>query len=344
MLVLVARGAANAAGENIFMRFEPPLAKIPKCSNSSRLHDACWTVNTRNWMTYDPAVSDSGSFLYISKNAYAETASYLQQDVLSLPPKCTVTSNIKCAGAVRMEALMLSISRLQQPRKPSMTGNGLTMNAFKDVLLSSLVEPLWTQSLGMNETLVKRVFMSTTRGIYRTRSSPMGNKTFNVPFLYAPNKQHWYYRAQGMRGRVVLSPPVGMRYEDKAAITMSQAIRHGYSKDLDSDFGLGNTAAVLGAELDYDVFHGMLYGSKKMAGRGNQSTCICGNEKDPNQLLCFVLDHSAALLFHPDKNVVVGEANRRRPRFFGELESEGNHFRSQVLTFMNKTQVKLNLR
>ena len=319
MLVLVARGAADAAGENTFMRFEPPVAKIPKCSNSSRLHDTCWTVNTRNWMTYDPAVSDSGSFLYISKNAYAETASYLQQDVLSLPPKCTVTSNNKCAGAVRMASLMQSISRLQQPRKPSMTGNGLTVNAFKDVLLSSLVEPLWTQSLGMNETLVKRVFMSTTRGIYRTRSSPMRNETFDVPFLYAPNKQHWYYRAQGMQGRVVLSAPVGMPYEDKTAITMSQAIRHGYSKDLDGDFGLANTAAVLGAELDYDVFHGMLYGSKKMAGRGNESTCICGNAKDPNQLLCFVLDHSAALLFHPDKNVIVGDANRRGPRFFGEL-------------------------
>jgi hypothetical protein len=74
--------------------------------------------------------------------------------------------------------------------------------------------------------------------------------------------------------------------------------------------------AVLGAELDYEELHSMLYGLKKVTGRGDLSSAVCGEKSGAGTLLCFVIDQAAALLFHPDKSALVDG----RPRFFGEFE------------------------
>jgi hypothetical protein len=93
-----------------------------------------------------------------------------------------------------------------------------------------------------------------------------------------------------------------------------KAVRHGYIEDQNPDHRLANTAAVLGAELDYDVLHDKLYGKNKLTGKGKQSVSIC----EANNLLCFVVDEAAMLLFHPQKEVFSGaQARGKRSTFFG---------------------------
>ena len=74
--------------------------------------------------------------------------------------------------------------------------------------------------------------------------------------------------------------------------------------------------AVLGAELDYAELHSMLYGLKKVTGKGYLSSAVCGEKGGAGTLLCFVIDQAAALLFHPDKTALVDG----KPHFFGEFE------------------------
>jgi hypothetical protein len=42
-----------------------------------------------------------------------------------------------------------------------------------------------------------------------------------------------------------------------------------YVEDANTDFGIANTAAVMGAELDYTALHSRLYGEEKLAGTAN---------------------------------------------------------------------------
>ena len=166
VLVLVAKGKANSNGVNIFMRFEPSVSSPAACTNNSGPGDLCWNVEATNLLAYDPARATE-SFLYLPKISYQKTAIYLQEDAMVLPPKCSEAFTLKCPGSKRIQALMNSLKALEHPTETTMSGSGLTLNGFKDVILSSLVELFWAQIFSRNETLVKRVFMSTTRGVYR---------------------------------------------------------------------------------------------------------------------------------------------------------------------------------
>lgn len=74
---------------------------------------------------------------------------------------------------------------------------------------------------------------------------------------------------------------------------------------------------VLGAELDYDMLHDILYGPNKIIGKGDVSTAVCGGKTGGvGTLLCLVIDPAAAILFHPDKDVLAAG----RLRSLGELE------------------------
>ena len=99
-----------------------------------------------------------------------------------------------------------------------------------------------------------------------------------------------YNRAQGQLGRAVMSPMLAYGAAGETSLVVSQAIRHGYIADDDSDFGMANTAAIVGGELDYHQLHDLLYGEGKLKGTNNLSTSICGSNEDPSALLCFVID------------------------------------------------------
>jgi len=179
VLVLVAKGKPDDDGLNAFMRFEPsvstPSACPPRNASSSQasINDMiCWEPSPRHLMAFDPS-APWGSWLYVSKIAYQSTPAYLQQDALVLPPKCSAASALDCKGAERIQKLMTALNNLEQPRQPDMAGQGLTTNAFKDILLTSLVESLWAQSLTPSSQIVQRVFISTVRGVYRTLSRPL---------------------------------------------------------------------------------------------------------------------------------------------------------------------------
>ena len=87
-----------------------------------------------------------------------------------------------------------------------------------------------------------------------------------------------------------MSPLLAYGAAGEKSLIVSQALRHGYIADDDSDFGIANTAAVVGGELDYQRLHDLLYGEGRLKGTSNLSTSICGSNEDPGTLLCFVID------------------------------------------------------
>ena len=327
VLVLLAKGRADDDRKHSFMTFEPKVPDLDKCGNTSQADALCWGADNRHLMAFDQKQAWE-SWMYISKGAFLSTATYLQQDALALPPRCSKASPKDCPGAPRLEMLMGVLNELQRPSLTTMTGNGLTVNAFKDVLLTSLVEPLWQASLkNPPSELVRRVFLSTSRGVFRTRSprppqeSPAGSSgqsantdpaiPLDLPFLHAPHLESWYNRAQGVQGellpclvcarvracvracvqdellpcligqgrgqgtrvRVLLLPqacalasarrccddylPCTRRLrtgrlamsvlqpQRNRSIVVSQAIRHGYIKDSDPDFGMATCAVCM---------------------------------------------------------------------------------------------------
>ena len=216
VLVLLARGKADDSQMHSFMTFDPKVPDLDQCGNNSQADVLCWKADNRHLMAFNPAQAWD-SWMYISKGAYLSTATYLQQDALALPPRCSRASPQDCPGASRLASLMEALNQLQRPSRTTMTGNGLTVNAFKDVLLTSLVEPLWQNSLKTpTSELVRRVFLSTSRGLYRTRSprpAPLAGSSgqsavsdpqtpLDLPFLYAPHLESWYNRAQGVQGKL----------------------------------------------------------------------------------------------------------------------------------------------
>ena len=181
VLVLVAKGKADNVGLSTFMRFDPIISTPGACpprnasSPASSNDRICWDSSTRALMAFDPsskrAKEGGRSWLYVNKIGYQSTASYLQSDVLALPPICSA-SPLACPGAERLQRLMAALNKLEFQPSLDMTGLGLTRNAFRDYLLTSLVEPLWAHSLTPNSVLVQRIFISTVRGVYRTMSRP----------------------------------------------------------------------------------------------------------------------------------------------------------------------------
>jgi hypothetical protein len=214
----------------------------------------------------------------------------------------------------------------------SMTGTGLTTNAFKDLLLTSLVEPMWEKSFKDDNKVAKRLFITSPRGVMRTiarppscatsnlsnasRQCPLPTQPFSPPFLYSPQSESWYNRPHYDRqGRIALSPSGGAD-----VFLISQVVRHGFIQNSDPDFGISTTAAVLGAELDYDYMHGLLFGENKLKGYDpdptNTASCICGSGDKSDSSLCIIVDLSATVLWYPDKQAISG----KRATFLGELE------------------------
>ena len=110
----------------------------------------------------------------------------------------------------------------------------------------------------------------------------------------------------------------------KASLSLNQRITDasGVTLSAPSPFhppslSLSSLQVVLGAELDYDMLHSIIFGSNKIVGKGAMSTAACGGQTGAGgTLLCFVVDPAASILFHPDKDVLAGG----KPRFLGELE------------------------
>lgn len=302
VLLIIVAGHPDEHGDNHFLDLNVADPANADCANSTAgTLERCWDIPSHHIAGASPDFAP-GSWLYLPAWAFMDVSKFVHFDALSLPPKCGRPDTLPCTAKGRLEKLMLDINgevKLEED-DTNVTGAGLTSRARNEVLVTSLVDAMWERSFAeTDKTLLRRLYMSTSHGVFRTRAQPELGAPM-LPMLYDPIEDSWYLQAIGDQDKIVLSSPLLSLMDAEKhlphVLVISQMVRHGFVSDDDPDFSQATVAAVIAAELDYAQVHSQIYGEKCLVGRGETTFLRCRD----NTVRCFVIDQHGLVVLHQD--------------------------------------------